>query len=144
MMRFLMTLSVAILIVGGPAGAAHLSIKAEDCAEMVAHVPLDDVAYQPGTDGFGGTVLPADINNTGRIDYNTDDLIITIGHPLIAIDGQLGDQEVFVEGGGEIRPYGAELDAGYVTLQDGEVYFNDQRLTDNEARIVAAACAEGQ
>ena len=89
-------------------------------------------------------MLPADINNTGRIDYNTDDLIITIGHPLIAIDGQLGDQEVFVEGGGEIRPYGAELDAGYVTLQDGEVYFNDQRLTDNEARIAAAACAEGQ
>lgn len=139
-----MTLSVAILILGGPAGAAQLSIKPDDCAELVAHVPDDDVAYKPGTDGFGGSVLPADINNTGRIDYNIDDLVITIGHPLIAIDGQLGDQEVFVEGGGEINTYGAELDAGYVTLDDGEVYFNGQRLTGNQARIIAEACAERQ
>lgn len=138
MMRIGMILIVAVMIVGGPAGAAHMSIKAEDCIEMVAHVPDDDVAYVPDADDG---VLPADLYSDGRIDYNTDDLVITIGHPLIAIDGVVGDQDAFIAAGGGINSYGAELDVGSVTLDDGEVYFNGQRLTDNEARIVADACA---
>ena len=46
--------------------------------------------------------------------------------------------------GGRIDSFGADLDIGEVTLRDGDVYFNGQRLTDNQARAIAVACAEAQ
>ena len=78
---------VLAFVLGGPARAALLSVKPDDCAALVAHVPDDDVAYRPGVDVRGNKVAPADLNQIGRIDYDTDHIIITIGHPLIAIDG---------------------------------------------------------
>ena len=135
---------VLAFVLGGPARAALLSVKPDDCAELVAHVPDDDVAYRPGVDVRGNKVAPADLNQIGRIDYDTDHIIITIGHPLIAIDGELGDQDRFVAGGGRIDVFGADLDVGAVTLRGGEVYFNGRRLTDTQRRAIAEACAERQ
>lgn len=135
---------VLAFVLGGPARAALLSVKPDDCAALVAHVPDDDVAYRPGVDVRGNKVAPADLNQIGRIDYDTDHIIITIGHPLIAIDGELGDQDRFVAGGGRIDVFGADLDVGAVTLRGGEVYFNGRRLTDTQRRAIAEACAERQ
>ncbi len=144
MKRLFIPFLVMAVIAAGPASAALLTVTSDDCATIAAHRPADDVAYRPGVDVEGNDVAPADLNDAGRIDYNTDDLVIAIGHPLIAIDGVLGDQDTFVAGGGEINTYGADLDVGYVTLRDGEVYFNGRRITDEQRRAIAAACAEGQ
>ena len=141
---YLVAAMIVAFVLGSPAWAALLSVKPDDCAAITAHLPDDDVAYQPGVDVEGNRVAPADLDDAGRIDYNIDDIVITIGHPLIAIDGVVGDQDRFVAGGGRIDVFGADLDVGYVTLQGGEVFFNGQRLTDNQRRAIAAACAEAQ
>ena len=144
-MTLLFRLSLmAALAAAAPAWAGRIVVKPDDCAALVAHVPDDDVAYRPGVDVRGNKVAPADLNQIGRIDYDTDHIIITIGHPLIAIDGELGDKDRFVAGGGRIDVFGADLDVGAVTLRGGEVYFNGRRLTDTQRRAIAEACAERQ
>lgn len=143
-MRLFILFLVTALVAAGPAWAAHLAVTSDDCATITAHQPADDVAYRPGVDVEGNEVAPADLDATGRIDYNADNIVISIGNPLIATDGVLGDQDAFVAAGGRIDVFGADLDIGYVTLRDGEVYFNGRRITDRQRRAIAAACAERQ
>ena len=140
---FRLSLAVALLA-AAPAWAGRIVVKSDDCAGLTAHVPDDDVAYQPGIDAYGNAVAPADLNDTGRIDYDTDDIVIAIGNPLIATDGVVGDQAAFIAAGGRIDVFGADSSVGSVTLRDGEVYFNGRRITDNQRRALAAACAERQ
>ena len=42
------------------------SMTEKDCNAVVAHQPRPDVAYQPGVDGHGRAVMPADIDGTSR------------------------------------------------------------------------------
>ena len=135
---------LAACIAAGPASAAVITLEPDECAAITAYQPADDVAYEPDVDVDGNDLAPADYNNAGRIDYDTDDLAITIGNPLIATGGVVGDEDAFVAAGGRIDSFGADLDIGEVTLRDGDVYFNGQRLTDNQARAIAVACAEAQ
>ena len=143
-MRLFVPFLVMVAVAAGSAWAAHLAVTSDDCTTIAAHQPADDVAYRPGVDVEGNDVAPADLNSTGRIDYNADDIVISIGNPLIATDGVLGDQDAFVAGGGRIDVFGADLEVGYVTLRDGEVYFNGRRITGSQRRAIAAACAERQ
>ena len=99
---------------------------------------------RPGVDVNGNAVAPADFNASGRIDYDADDIVISIGNPLVATAGVVGDQTAFVAAGGQIDSFGAESSVGSITLRDGEVYFNGQRITDNERRAITEACAERQ
>ncbi len=89
-------------------------------------------------------MAPADLDASGRIDYSADDIVISIGNPLVATAGVVGDQTAFEAVGGRIDSFGAESSVGSITLRDGEVYFNGRRVTDNEARAIAEACAEAQ
>ena len=140
---FRLSLAVALLA-AAPAWAGRIVVKSDDCAGLTAHVPDDDVAYQPGIDAYGNAVAPADLNDIGRIDYNTDDISIAIGNPLIATEGVVGDEAAFIAAGGKIDTFGADSSVGSVTLRDGEVYFNGRRITDNQRRALAVACAERQ
>ena len=128
----------------GPAGAVLITVSPDECAAITAHEPADDVAYEPGVDVDGNAVAPADLDASGRIDYSADDIVISIGNPLVATAGVVGDQAAFIAAGGRIDTFGAESSVGSITLRDGEVYFNGRRITDNEARAIAEACAERQ
>ena len=142
MMRLLLSAILASLVASGPVGAALITVTSDDCVAIAAHVPDEDVAYQPGVDAYGNAVAPADLNESGRIDYNVDDIVISIGNPLVATPGVVGDQTAFVAAGGRIDSFGADSSVGSITLRDGEIYFNGKRITDNEARAMAVACAE--
>lgn len=142
MMRWFLLSAIAAFT--APALAAQYTVKPDDCEAITAYEPTDDVAYKPGVDVDGNAVVAADLNDTGRIDYNADDIVISIGNPLVATAGVVGDQSAFVAAGGRIDTFGADSSVGSVTLRGGEVYFNGQRITDNEARAIAVACAERQ
>jgi len=144
MMPLFIVLIVALFFAAAPVSAAMITVTPDDCSTITAHVADEDVAYQPGVDVDGNAVASADLNDQGRIDYNTDDISITIGNPLIATDGVVGDQTAFVAAGGQINTFGADSNVGAVTLIGDEVYFNGQQITDNEARALAEACAEAQ
>ncbi len=144
MMRLFLAAFIAALMTAGPAGAARITVTSDDCAAVTAHEPADDVAYQPGVDVNGNAVAPADLNASGRIDYDADDIVISIGNPLVATAGVVGDQTAFVAAGGRIDTFGADSSVGSITLRNDEVYFNGQRITDNERRAIAEACAEAQ
>ncbi len=140
MMRLILSACLATAVASGPAGAAL--ITADECAAITAHDPADDAAYRPGVDAEGNAVAPADLNASGRIDYDADDIVISIGNPLVATAGVVGDPAAFEAAGGRIDTFGAESSVGSITLRDGEVYFNGKRVTDNERRAIAEACAE--
>ena len=144
MMRVFLPAFIAALMASGPAGAALITVTADECAAITAHEPADDVAYQPGVDVNGNAVAPADLDTSGRIDYDADDIVISIGNPLVATAGVVGDQTAFVAAGGRIDTFGADSSVGSITLRNGEVYFNGRRITDNERRAIAEACAERQ
>ncbi len=145
MMRLILSAFLAAAVTAGPAGAAlFTTVTPDECAAITAHEPADDVAYGPGVDVDGTAVAPADLNASGRIDYNADDIVISIGNPLVATAGVVGDPAAFEAAGGRIDSFGAESSVGSITLRDGEVYFNGRRITDNEARAIAEACAERQ
>ncbi len=144
MMRLFLSAFLAAAVASGPAGAALITVTPDECAAITAHEPADDVAYGPGVDVDGNAVAPADLNASGRIDYDADDIVISIGNPLVATAGVVGDQAAFVAAGGRIDTFGADSSVGSITLRDGEVYFNGRRVTDNEARAIAVACAEAQ
>ncbi len=144
MMRLFLSAFLAAAMASGPAGAALNTVTSDDCAAITAHEPTDDVAYQPGVDVNGNAVVPADLYASGGIDYNADDIVISIGNPLVATAGVVCDQAAFVAAGGRIDTFGAESSVGSVTLRDGEVYFNGRRITDNERRAIAVACAESR
>ncbi len=143
-MRLLLPAFLAAAVAFGPAGAALITVTSDDCAAITAHEPADDVAYRPGVDVDGNPVAPADLNASGRIDYDADDIVISIGNPLVATAGVVGDQAAFVAAGGRIDTFGAESSVGSITLRDGEVFFNGRRITDYERRAIAEACAERQ
>jgi hypothetical protein len=144
-MKLLFRLSVmAALAAPAPAWAGRIVVRSDVCAALVAHVPDDDVAYEPGIDAYGNPVAPGDLNDIGRIDYNTDDITIAIGNPLIATAGVVGDETAFKAAGGKIDVFGADSSVGSVTLRDGDVLFNGRRITDNQRRALAVACAERQ
>ncbi len=144
MMRLFLLSAIAAFTAAAPALAATYTVQTDDCAAITAYEPADGVAYEPGIDVDGNALAPVDYNHIGRIDYNADDIVISIGNPLVATAGVVGDQAAFVAAGGSIDTFGAESSVGSITLRDGEVYFNGRRITDNEARAIAEACAERQ
>ncbi len=144
MMRLFLLSCIAAFTTAAPALAVQYTVSSDDCAAITAYEPAADVAYKPGVDVDGNALVPADLNDSGRIDYNADDIVISIGNPLVATAGVVGDQTAFVAAGGKIDTFGADSSVGTVTLRSGEVYFNGQRITDNEARAIAEACAEAQ
>ncbi len=92
MMRIFLSIFFAAAVAGGPVSAGLITVNSGDCAAIAAHAPDEDVAYQPGVDAYGNAVAPADLNESGRIDYNVDDIVISIGNPLVATPGVVGDQ----------------------------------------------------
>ena len=97
-------------------------------------MPSDDVAYQPDAG--------VDYNPSGQLNINPDDVVVSIDIPLRATDGVVGDEAAFIAGGGQIDVFGADANVGVVTLRDGDVYFDGQRISDHQQSAIAEACAE--
>jgi hypothetical protein len=126
----------ALVALATPAAAALLTVKADDCAAITAHVPAADVTYQPDAD--------VAYNSAGQLHINPDDVAVSMDIPLRATPGVVGDEAAFIAGGGEIDVFGADANVGVVTLRDGDVYFDGQRISDHQWSAIAKACADLQ
>jgi hypothetical protein len=119
----------AILIIYS-AGAQTVSVTRDDCAQLVAHVPGQDVAYQPGLDAYGRKVLPADLGGGIQIKAPTEfsipitmDLQKSLGIPVDPSKFQTQNFTV-----------------GTVKFKNGRAYFNDQPLQSEQAAKLSALC----
>ena len=113
------------------ASAAVVAIRADDCAQILRHVPTADVAYQPGVDVDGDPVVPADLNGGATIRPPSQiEIPITV-----ELDQRFGIPAT-------PGLYKAEAEIGKVTYKDGQAWFNGQALeTQSEAALIAA-CRE--
>ena len=132
------------LLAGPPTFATLITVTTDDCANIVAYTPSDDVAYQPGVDVDGNPVAPADLDSYGRLDLGEDDVVIDIDIPLRAVAGVVGDEAAFTASGGQIDSFAANASVDTVSFRGGDVYFNGQRISNRQREAIAAACAEQQ
>jgi hypothetical protein len=129
---FILTI-ISILTMGQvkqPALPDALVITRKDCADLVRHVPMGDVAYRPGVDVHGRPVVAADL--TPRLDVPAQVDIDIIVRPFHRRGGR---------GGG--TGYSGE---GYVgrasVLSDGRAYYNGRPVHDEWQQALATACRE--
>ncbi len=61
---------------------------------------------------------------------------------MCAVPGIPGDETRFKAEGGKIDRFAADARVGTVTLRDGDVYFDDRRLTWRELELLAALCRD--
>ena len=122
-------LLIAIVLIYS-ADAQTVTVKAEDCAQLVQHMPTTDVAYKPGVDVLGRKVAPADLGGGIKIEMPkeftipiTVDLQKKLGIPVDPNQFQTQNFSV-----------------GTVTWKDGQGYFNGQRLQSEESARLAELC----
>ena len=133
---------VAVFAAFAATAQESIVISAGDCARVVAHVPDADVAYEAGVDARGRAVAPADLDDGGRLDVDGTDVAVGIAIPLRAVPGIPGDETRCKAAGGKIHRFAADARVGTVTLSDGDVYFDDRRLTSRELELLAALCRD--
>jgi hypothetical protein len=129
-------LTLLMVLLATPVATTLLTVTADDCATITAHVPADDVAYQPDAD--------VNYNPSGQLNIDPNDVVVSIDIALRATDGVVGDEAAFIANGGQIDMFGANASVGVVTLRDGDVYFDGQRISDHQQTAIAEACAEQQ
>jgi hypothetical protein len=109
------------------AGEPYLEVEEGVCDRLVAHIPDDDVTYQPGVDVHGNPVVPADI----------DPPIVTPEVFVIPLEVDLQDRfgipadPTFFEG---------DIAIGIVRIEGDRVTYNGQELTDPQAAALAELC----
>ena len=133
MRTFLSTavLLTAIILIYA-AEAQTVTIRTEDCARFVRHVPAADVAYRPGVDVRGRKVVPADVDGGVKLAL-PEEFIIPINVDLQKRLGIPADPTQFQT---------KHFTVGTVTWKEGQGYFNGQPLQSEEAARLAALCQE--
>ncbi len=128
-----------ILIVGsilGPFAARAEGLTPEICNALTAHVPSEDITYQPGLDVEGRAVVPADLADNNQL-VAPDSYSFNLFVPL--------DEAVTIDAGDNMERIGkSEIDVGTVRVEGNQVYYNDQPLQSEEAHALAEACQELQ
>lgn len=136
-------LAVTLLWVAEPSiGEESVVLSPADCARIVEYVPAPDVAYQPGIDVHGNSVVSADLDDGTRLDLNGEDVAVDIAVPLRAFEGTVDDLTTFEAAGGKIDRFNATGNVGVVTIRNGDVYFDGKLISSREKQLLAAACSE--
>ncbi|MEE8445438.1 MAG: hypothetical protein V3S44_08810 [Alphaproteobacteria bacterium] len=112
--------------------AGTVTISQADCATLVGHAPVADVAFKPGVDLAGRPVAPADPNAAPPLVLPerfsipiTVDLRKRLGIPA---DPSQYQTEHFT--------------IGTVVWRDGAAWFNGQPLQSQASRDLAALCQQ--
>ena len=126
------------LAVSEPAIAEQVQVDRDVCDSLTAHRPADDVAYQADVDVDGNALVPVDANSAGTINLAEDhEYWLQLNIPL--------EQLMDIDADSNLdRIRASELSVGTVTLQNGELFFNGERLGSESAHAIAEACAQLQ
>jgi hypothetical protein len=118
--------------------AETVLITPDDCLNLTIHQPLEDVAYKPGVAADGSTVVPADLEDTARLDLPAHhEYWLEISVPLEEVIDIDADSSLE-------RVRQSELGVGTVTVSDGQAYFNGTPLGSQNTHALAEACANLQ
>lgn len=126
------------LALPGAVQAETVQVDESVCNSLTAHQPAGDVAYQPDVDVDGNALVPVDANSAGSLDLAAEhEYWLQLDIPLeelldIGADSNLD------------RIRAADLSVGTVTLQNGELFFNGERLGSESAHAIAEACSRLQ
>ncbi|MCZ4282017.1 hypothetical protein O4H49_14610 [Kiloniella laminariae] len=111
--------------------AGLVRITRQDCQQLVAHVPADDVAYTPGVTARGEKVVPADLN------AQTITLPEVIRIPITV--------DLYKRFNIPANPnnFEAEAEIGVVEVhKDGTTLFNGTPIQSEEQRELSLKCQE--
>ncbi|TAK98866.1 MAG: hypothetical protein EPO08_17965 [Rhodospirillaceae bacterium] len=127
------------------ARAESVTVSADDCRQLAAHVPDDDVNYKPGVDVNGNQVTPADLGG-GYPKIVPDEITIPIG---VDLADRLGRARAKQQGitnpttsDRPLLPYQGQANVGTVTVNGNTVLWNGQPLAPQDEAALAAACRE--
>ncbi len=121
----------------GMSAASILSVRTDDCSQLVSHVPDNDVAYVPGVDVNGNAVVPADLGGGYGITA-PDEVNIDIRLDLAERLGLGGDD--FSTGASALLS--GEGVVGRVSVRGNDIYWNDEKLARDSYAALSAACGE--
>jgi hypothetical protein len=136
---FLASFSCLLVFQAATAYSTEISVRREDCHQLVSHIPDDDVAFVPGVDVRGRKVAPADLGGgygiTAPDEVNIDirlDLAerLGLGENPTSDDSEDGVSNL-ITGEGVV---------GRVNVKGRDIYWNDSRLPLDSAAALAAAC----
>lgn len=120
---------------GRSAQTSLLSIRTDDCRQLVSHVPAAAVTYVPGVDVHGRPVVPTDLGAGFGI-IAPDEVNIDIRLDLAERLGLGGDD--FASGASSI--VSGEGVVEQVTVRGNDIYWNDVKLTrDSHVSLSAAS-----
>ncbi|NKB45714.1 MAG: hypothetical protein GKS03_15700 [Alphaproteobacteria bacterium] len=114
-----------------------LSVRTEDCRQLVSHVPSDDVAYVPGVDVRGRPVVPADLGGGYDI-FAPEEINIDIQLDLAERLGLGGDD--FASGASTLLS--GEGVVGQVSVRGNDIYWNGNKLARDSHAALSAACGD--
>ena len=122
--------------------AAHaqtslLSVRTDDCRQLVSHAPADDVAYVPGVDVRGRPVVRADLGGGYDI-FAPDEVNIDIRLDIAERLG-LGGED-FANGASALLS--GEGVVGRVTVRGNDIYWNGNILARDSHAALSAACGD--
>ena len=122
---------LSIFLTESREASADIAVTRPDCDRLVRHMPAKGVEYQPGIDAHGEPVVPADLAGGAQIT-----LPETI---IIPIEALLRDGFHIP---GDSKLWSAKAELGNVTVQDDQVLFNGQPLSDPETAALEVLCRE--
>ena len=99
------------------AHAATATVSASTCAQLTEHVADSSIAYKPGVDAMGRKVAPADLGGGFKFTPPKE-----IKIPI----------QITPEGNSSSFYSTSYTNVETVTYWNGQVYFNDKPLQDNE------------
>ncbi len=113
-----------------------IELSEAECRLLTRHQPDADVAYRPGVDARGRSVVPADLGSTGpgaaaRLQTPTK-IVIPIEVDLFDRFGVPANPDLFE----------ADAQVGQVIYDDGKVFYNGQRLADGASDQLLLHCQE--
>ena len=130
----LASFSCVLVLQAETANSIEITVRGEDCHQLVSHIPVDDVAFVPGVDMRGREVAPADLG--GGYGITAPDVVnIDIRLDLAERLGLGGDLD-----GGPSALIAGEGVVGRVSVQGRNIYWNDSLLPLDSAAALAAAC----
>ena len=121
---------MAATVLNCPAAAQTVTIRADDCAQLVQYVAASDVTFEPGVDLQGRFVVPADLGG-GIILELPSEFTIPITVDLQKRLGIPVDPNRFQT---------QNFSVGTVVWSDGKAYFNGQPLQSDQSEKLAALC----
>jgi hypothetical protein len=138
---------MAALVASSAAPAEQIesiTVTADSCRRVTAHVPAPDVAYKPGVDVRGRAVAPADLGG-GYPDLMPEQITINLGVDLADRLGRArakAAKQPATAANRPTLPYEGKVPLGTVTLKGNQLYWNDQPLAPQDEAALAAACRD--